>query len=352
MSQPKRVYLVTGASGFIGGHVCEALARAGGKVKALVRRSSDVSALKGAGIELVYGDLGDRESLKRACEGVDVVIHTAAAVGSFGEWDHFYETGVLGTERLIEAASASGARRFIHVSSIAVYGLKGSSAPQDEETPFDLNPAPWNHYVREKVMSEQVLWRAHEEGKIRATSIRPSVVIGARDRNAMPRLLDLLALPVTALPGSPSYRFPVVCIEDCVDAILRAADSDAAVGRAYNVSGERPITLAEFFGLIARHARLAEPRLYLPTGSMVAAVGLLERAWKLLKRPGEPVATRIAIVVSGYDYQIDCGRARRELGWQARGDYEASILASIRQPNAVRPGLDTSTPSHTSAGAP
>lgn len=340
MTQPKTVFLVTGASGFIGGHVCEALARAGEKVKAMVRKSSDARALSSAGVELVYADLSDPASLRAACEGVDVVIHTAAAVGSFGEWDHFYETGVLGTERLIDAASASGARRFIHVSSIAVYGLRGSLSPQDEDTPFELNPQPWNHYVREKVMSEQVLWRAHEQGKILATSIRPSVVIGARDRNAMPRLLDLLGLPVTALPGRPSFRFPVVCIEDCVDLILRAAGNDASIGRAYNVSGERPVTLAEFFGLIARHAGLPAPRLYLPTALMVPAVGLLEEAWKRLKKAGEPVATRIAIVVSGYDYQIDCGRARRELGWRARGDYEASIVAGIRQPNAVRPGLD------------
>lgn len=352
MSQPKRVFLVTGASGFIGGHVCEALVKTGAKVKAMVRKSSDVRALASAGVELVFADLSDLASLQAACEGVDVVIHTAAAVGSFGEWDHFYETGVLGTERLIEAASSRGAKRFVHVSSIAVYGLKGSRTPQDEDTPFEMNPQPWNHYVREKVMSEQILWRAHEEGKIRATSIRPSVVIGARDRNAMPRLLDLLGLPVTALPGRPWFRFPVVCIEDCVDLILRAVDNDASIGRAYNVSGERPITLADFFGLIARHAGLPAPKLYLPTDLMVPAVGLLEEVWKRLHRPGEPVATRIAIVVSGYDYQIDCGRARRELGWKARGDYEASILDGIRQPNAVKPGLDTSAAPRAHAEAP
>ncbi len=341
MSRSKRVFLVTGASGFVGGHVCEALARAGIGVRAMVRKTSDVRQLRGCDLELVHADLGDAESLHRACAGVDGVIHTAAAVGSFGEWAHFYETGVLGTERLIGAAERQGVKRFIHLSSIATYGLKAFPGPVHEDTPFDLNPQSWNHYVREKVMAEQLLWRAHEEGRIQATSIRPSVIIGARDRNAMPRLVDLLRLPITALPGRPGFRFPVVCIEDCVDAIMRSVTNDASIGRAYNVSGDQSISIAEFFGHIADHAGLPRPKLYLPTAMMLPAVGLLEAAWKLLRRPGEPVATRIAIVVSGYDYQIDCSRARRELGWSATGSYEAAIVAGLAQPSAVKPGSHT-----------
>lgn len=318
--------------------MCEALARTGARVRAMARKSSDVSQLDGVDVELCRADLGDAESLRRACQDIDTVVHTAAAVGSFGEWDHFYETGVLGTQRLIDAAAKQGATRFIHLSSIAAYGLKDHRGPIGERTPYDRRPQAWNHYVREKVMSEQLLWKAHEEGKIQATSIRPSVVIGARDRNAIPRLVDLLRLPVTALPGRPSLRFPVVCIEDCVDAVVRSVQRDVSIGRAYNVSGETPISLADFFGLIARHAGLPPPRLYLPTSLMLPAVGMLEGAWKLLKRPGEPVATRIAIVVSGYDYEIDCSRTREDLGWSARGSYEAAIVAAMQRPSKTRPG--------------
>ncbi|MFO0589001.1 MAG: NAD-dependent epimerase/dehydratase family protein [Polyangiaceae bacterium] len=338
MSQSPEKILVTGASGFIGGHVCEALARRGKSVRAMARRSSDVSQLDGVPVDLVHADLGDPASLDRACQGVDTVIHTAAAVGSFGEWDHFYETGVLGTQRLIEAAVKNGVPRFIHLSSIAAYGLKDHRRRVDETTPYDRRPQAWNHYVREKVMSEQILWKAHEERKIQATSVRPSVVIGARDRNAIPRLVDLLRLPVTALPGRPNMRFPVVCIDDCVDAVVRAVEEDVSIGRAYNVSGESPISLADFFGLIAKHSHLPPPRLYLPTSVMIPAVGMLEGAWKLLKRPGEPVATRIAIVVSGYDYEIDCSKTRADLGWRPKDDYEAAVVAALRTPSKVKPG--------------
>ena len=339
MSQ-KRI-LVTGASGFIGGHASEALAKTGARVRAMVRKSSKIGQLSGVDMEVCHADLNDPESLDRACKDVDVVVHTAAAVGSFGEWEHFYEVGVRGTERLIEAARSNGVDRFVHVSSIAAYGLKDHGRRVHEDTPFDLDPQPWNHYVREKVMSEQILWAAHEAKKIKATSLRPSVVVGARDRNAIPRLVELLKLPVTALPGRATNRFPVVTIDDCVDAIVRAVQNDVAVGRAYNVSGSDRVTLARFFGYIAKHARLPAPKLYLPTALMLPAVGALEEAWKRLRRPGEPVATRIAIVVSGYDYDIDCTRAMRELGWTADGSYEAAIIAALSHPSETQHGLGT-----------
>lgn len=336
MNDTGRRYLVTGASGFIGGHVCEALLRRGATVRAMVRASSDTRHLAGLGVELCQAELGDAASLERACAGVDVVIHTAAAVGSFGEWQHFYETGVVGTERLLAAAAHQRVGRFVHVSSIAAYGLRGGRV--DEDTPFDLAPERWNHYVREKVMSEQRVWAAHAAGKVAATVVRPSVVIGARDRNAVPRMADLLRLPVAGLPGRPHFRFPVVTIADCVDAIVRAAGSEIAVGRAYNVSGARPIALAEIYGLIARHAGLPAPRLYVPTALALPLTGALEAVWKLLRRAGEPIATRIAIVVSGYDYEVDCSRAARELGWYADGSYEAAIVAALARPGQAPRG--------------
>lgn len=335
MIEPNERILVTGASGFIGGHVCEALLRRGARVRAMVRANSDVSHLSSLKVELCRADLVDPASLERACEGVQRIVHTAAAVGSFGEWSHFYELGVRGTERMLAAAERHGVRRFVHVSSIAAYGLKDHGRRVDEAAPFDLNPPRWNHYVREKVMSEQSVWAAHDAGKIEATVVRPSVVIGARDRNAVPRMADLLRLPVSGLPGRPNFRFPVVTIEDCVDAIVRATESEVAIGRAYNVSGP-PITLSEIYGLIARHAGLPAPSFYAPTAVALPLTGALEAAWKLLRRPGEPIATRIAIVVSGYDYEIDCSRARRELGWRPGGSFEDAVVAALAVPGQTR----------------
>ena len=230
----KRI-LVTGASGFIGGHACAALSQSGAYVRAMVRKTSDVRHLDPNTVEICYGDLSDEQSLRNACKDIDVVLHTAAVVGSFGEWTHFHETGVLGTKRLLDAAQQQGVSRCVHLSSIAVYGLKHHGRPVDESTEFDQLPQRWNHYVREKVMAEEILWKAHAEGRIQATALRPSVVIGARDRNAMPRMVDLLRFPITVMPGYSHNRFPVVCIEDCIKAILCVIENDLTIGKAYNV---------------------------------------------------------------------------------------------------------------------
>ena len=327
----KRV-LVTGASGFIGGHACTALSRTGALVRAMVRKTSDVRHLDPTAVEICYGDLSDEQSLLDACKDIDVIVHTAAVVGSFGEWAHFHETGVMGTKRLLDAAQTQGVSRFVHLSSIAVYGLKHHGRAIDESTTFDQLPQPWNHYVREKVMTEEILWRAHAEGRIQATAVRPSVVIGSRDRNAMPRMVDLLKFPIIAMPGSPHNRFPVVCIKDCIEAILRVIDNDLTIGRAYNVSGKKSITISELFGLVAKHGNLKAPSIFLPPSVLYFPVGLLEGAWRLLQRPAEPLVTRIAIAIVGYDYEIVCDRAYRELDWVPEDDYASAVIAALTPP--------------------
>ncbi|MCB9528629.1 MAG: NAD-dependent epimerase/dehydratase family protein [bacterium] len=320
-----RRILVTGASGFIGSHVIDALLGRGAHVRALVRRTSEIGHLEAAGVELYFGDLTDDASLRAACQGVDTVVHAAAVVGSYGSWDHFYEVGVRGTERLIDAASDAGVDRFVLISSIAVYGLRDGMARLTEETPFDREPQRWNHYVREKVLSEDALWAAHAAGRIRATAIRPAVVLGRGDRNAVPRMAGLLESPLSLFPGRGDNRFPVVVVQDCAEAIVRACEREVAVGRAYNISGKEPITQAELYAMLAEAANLAPPRWRIPCGVALSLTAGLELGWRVLRRPGEPFATRIAVAVTGYDYDVDCTRAREELGWEGRRPYRRAL---------------------------
>lgn len=330
--------LVTGATGFIGGHVARTLYMRGAEVVALVRPTSDVAALEALGVECRVGDLTDPESLAAACRGVDAVVHSAAVVGSYGTWDHFYEVGVRGTERLLDGAITAGVDRFLLISSLAVYGLRPGMGPLTEDTPFDREPQRWNHYVREKVLAEDALWDAHHSGAIKATAVRPSVVLGHGDRNAVPRMAGLLENPLALFPGPGDNRFPVVVVEDCAEGIVRALERDVAIGRAYNLSGRDPITQADLYVMLAEAAGLPPPRLRIPCSVALGLTAGLELGWRMLRRPGEPFATRIAVAVSGYDYVVDCTRARDELDWVGERSYRVALeeaMASL-EPTGAR----------------
>jgi nucleoside-diphosphate-sugar epimerase len=321
--------LVTGASGFIGSHIVDQLQAAGHDVTALVRPTSDVRYLDSIGARLAVGDVTDPESLRAAVVGMDSVFHTAAVVGTYGRWDHFREVGVRGTKNVIDAAAGAGVSRFIHLGSIAVYGTRPKGELFNEDTPFDDHPERWNHYVREKVWSEKLVWKAHTDGKIRATSFRPAVVLGPRDRNAVPRALSIIRSPLGGLAGTGSNRVPSVVVEEMAATIVASAENEITAGKAYNLAGAAPITQFEFMSHFATAAGLKPltRKVPLPVAMTIAAV--LENAYLLARRKEEPFLTRIAAVVAGYDYNIDCTRAAADLGWEGKGDYGDAIRRSV-----------------------
>src|SRR3990172_9731012 len=113
--------LVTGATGFIGGHIVDRLLAAGHEVRGLASSAQKATRLKELGVEVVMGDVTDIESLRAAARGVDTVFHAAARVTDWGPWAEFEAATVQGTENTLRAAVDAGVRRFLHVSTVGVY---------------------------------------------------------------------------------------------------------------------------------------------------------------------------------------------------------------------------------------
>jgi nucleoside-diphosphate-sugar epimerase len=318
--------LVTGASGFIGSHIVEALERQGHRVFALVRPTSDTSHLKRTRAELVLGDVTDRDSLVRACRGVDCVFHAAAVLfDAAASWPHYHEVGVQGTRHMVEAAVENRVSRFIHFSSMVVYGTRTRGRRYSEDTPLEQHPEPWNHYVREKVLSEQVVLEAQNAARLCATRLRPSIVIGPRDRTILPRLLRLLRPPFGMTIGNGSNRVPFVVVEELAALCVAAAQTKEAEGKCYNLSGREVIRQCDIMNILAETAGLPKPRRGLPKGSVMALAGFLENVWRLPGLKGEPPFARLAVALGGEDWDIDCSRARRELGWVGNSDYKSAV---------------------------
>ena len=173
--------LVTGANGFLGSAVVRALLADGSAVRALVRVGSDRRNLDELDVEVVPGDLTDRDSLRRAVAGCDSVFHVAA---DYRLWvadpKPMYRANVDGSVNVLEAAAAAGATRMVYTSSVAVLGINKDRTPADEDTPVTVDDMV-GHYKHSKFLAEQAVRARAAELKFPVVTVNPSTPIGPRD---------------------------------------------------------------------------------------------------------------------------------------------------------------------------
>lgn len=230
--------LVTGASGFVGSHLCDALLRRDYTVRALVRKTSDLRWLRDDRIQLCYGEVTAGRSLAEAVRGVEVVFHSAGALRS-GDEATYRKVNVDGTRNVVRAAieNASSLRRFLLVSSLAAGGPSAYDRPRIETDP----DRPNNAYGRSKRSGEDELRQA--ASGLPWTIVRPPAVYGPRDTGFL--ILAKMASRgwVTRVAGTPQPA-SVVEIDDLVRGTIDAAESPEAVGKTYYLAHAEPTELA------------------------------------------------------------------------------------------------------------
>jgi len=322
--------LVTGATGFIGSYLVRELLIQGHQVTALCQPGSSAQYGFPPDVKLALGDVTEPESLRKGCEPQDCIFHCAGIVSGYGSWERFFKVGVEGTRNMINVASNVGVRRFVHLSSISVYGTRPRGQRYTELTPLKENPERWNHYVRQKVLSEKVVWKAYNEGHIQVIAIRPSLVLGPGDRNVVRRTLSLLQSPLGAIIGSGTNRVPCVVVNELVKTIIIAAANDHAVGKAYNLSGCESITQREYMDLHAAAAGVKPLKRKMPVSVAQLSCSILERMYRIARREDEPFCTRLALAFATNDFDIDCSLAMRDLGWRGGASYEEAIRGSVK----------------------
>ncbi|HEY5218325.1 MAG TPA: NAD-dependent epimerase/dehydratase family protein, partial [Gemmatimonadaceae bacterium] len=247
--------LVTGATGMVGRHIAERLLADGWSVRAMVRDPARARDLADRGVELARGDVLDQPSFVAATAGCEVLFHAAAEIMT-RRWESYRTVNVDGTRNAISAAAATSAR-LLQVSSVAVYGSETRYLGEREgtKTSEDLPPLllpPHGYYARSKRESEALVMAAHRAGRIWATAIRPDVIYGKYDRQLVPRLGRLLRFGVVPLLAGGRSTMAVVHAANVADGAVRAATTDAAGGRAYNLANDFDVTVREFFMYGAR----------------------------------------------------------------------------------------------------
>ncbi len=314
--------LVTGATGFTGGHLAATLAAKGDSVRALVRPRSrarfDRSSLPAAGVTAVEGDLTNAASLRRAAEGVEVVYHIAATYREAGQPDAAYRAiNVEGTRHLIEAARAGGARRVVHCSTGGVHGHI-AQPPANEDAPFN----PGDVYQDTKLEAEHL---AREFGRSTGLDVvvaRPIGIYGPGDRRFL-KMFRGIARGRFPLLGSGQVYYHLTFIDDLAEGFRLCGTVPAAAGRTYLLAGPRYTTLEALMGLVAAELKVAPPRRHLPVWPFWAAGLLCEMVCVPLRI--EPPLYRRRVDFYTKSRAFDTARARTELGFAPKVDLEEGI---------------------------
>jgi nucleoside-diphosphate-sugar epimerase len=310
-----KTIVITGAGGFIGRRLCERLRGEGARVVGLELPSRAAEA-EAYCDRVVAGDVAALASVEDACKGADAVIHTAAVVSEDGPWALFRRVNVEGTRGLARAARRAGAARFVHLSSVMVYGFHFPPEVA-EEGPLrgDYNP-----YCQTKIESEHAAMDFDQAGAMRVTIVRPGDVYGPRSEPWVLRPLRMMQRGHFVVPGGNGVLNPVH-VDDLADGILLCL-GDRAEGQAFNVSGGEAVAVRRYFDHLARmlgpRGVRVVPRAALSAAGLVASVAARLFAFEL---PASPSAVRF--LTRPHAYSI--AKARRVLGYAPRVSLEEGM---------------------------
>ena len=313
--------LVTGATGFAGGHLVRALDVAGHAVRALVRDADRIRPLTKQGVEVVEGDLRDRSALTKAVDGIDVVYNIAAIYRQAGVPDQAYrEVNAIAVRNLIEAAARAGSRRVVQCSTVGVHG-DVEHPPANEDAPF----RPGDIYQSSKVAGERLAREAAGELGIEVTIARPSGIYGPGDS----RLLKLFRHGYRGFPmlGSGEIFYHLTYIEDLVEGLRLCGEHPAAANRVYILAGGEVTTLNEVVRLIAKVAERPPSSLHLPVWPFWLAGAACEAV--CVPFGIEPPIYRRRVDFFTKSRAFDITRARTELGYAPRISLRDGIARTI-----------------------
>lgn len=304
--------LITGGNGLLGRHLIPALEHDGHTARVLVLPDEDASFLQARGTPVVRGDVTRPRTLDDAMSGAEAVVHMAGMMGLWRPISDYHAVNVLGTENVCRAALAARVTRLVHVSSWTVYGMAlGTPARED----FLLRPFR-EPYAITKAAGDALVQRMIVDEHLPAVIVRPGTFFGPGDNLHFKRMADRVAANRAIVVGRGDNALPFVYVTDVVQGLLRALERAEAVGNAYNITTDRPLSQGEFLNAIAQELGASPPRVHVPYRALYAAGYLAERVAIARRSCGQPVVTRLGVKLFGTENRHCIEKARRELGYK------------------------------------
>lgn len=337
---PRRA-LVTGGGGFLGGAI----------VRLLIERGDDVSSycrkfypeLESMGVTQMQGDVGDKEGVSKACEGIDLVFHVAGKPGVWGKYADYYSTNVTGTQNIIEACRKQAVSLLVHTSSPSVVFDGSNMVGVNESVPYPDKHL--THYQKTKAEAERCVVDAAAAG-LKTIILRPHLIWGPGDNHLVPRIIARAKTLMRV--GNGSNLVDATYIDNAAHAHVLAAETLAATdrvsGKIYFISQGEPMPLWDMIDSILAAADLPPVRRSIPKRAAWSLGALLELVYGALRIKNEPKMTRFVAEELATSHWFDLSAARSDLGYTPK----VSTQEGLRRLKAWLQSLDSSSP----GGAP
>ena len=262
--------LITGANGFIGSHVTELFCEKGFVPGCFVRETADLEHLNMLEVEYHYGDLLDYHSLEQAAENMETIIHIAALVKDWGNYNAFYETNVVGTLNVLRAGYNAGVGHIIITGSISSYGEEHNLSVKDENSPYNSHypyfmdsifPCRMNYYRDTKAIATQKAIQYAESKNLNLTVIEPVWVYGEREYNTgFYEYMKTVRSGVPFMPGTENNKFHVIYAKDLASAYYSAFIKNIQGIQRFIIGDDKPVFMDRLFKNFCEEIGIKKPR--------------------------------------------------------------------------------------------
>lgn len=318
------ITLVTGAAGFLGSHVARLLVARGERVRVLIRASSSTRLLEGLECERVVGDLRDAQSLAPAMAGVRTVYHVAADYRLWARHPReIYESNVLGTRNILEAARQGRVAKFLYTSTVATIAVPRRGALPDERTATSVEEMI-GQYKRSKWLAEQEALQAAAAG-LPVVIVNPTTPVGPGDAKPTPTGRVIVDFLNGRMPAYVDTGLNFVPVEDAAAGHLLAAER-GRVGERYILGGEN-LTLKDVLGILSNASGRPAPRVRLPHLIALAA-GYADAAFSSLSGRAPQIPLE-GVRMARHSMFVNSDKARVELGFTP-GAVAAALERAVR----------------------
>lgn len=317
--------LVTGGGGFLGQYIVKKLIGRGDFVRILARGSyRELSELN---VEVIQGDIRDREVVIASCQNIDVVFHLASKIGHWGKWKDFFDTNVNGTKNVLEGCKNHSVTRLIYTSSPSVVFHHQDLCDVDESYPY---PNKFDsYYAATKCQAEQLVIASNGIGNLETVSLRPHLIWGPGDTHLIPGIIENARKGRLMMVGSKQNIVDFTYVENAADAHLQACDqllmNPGVAGQVYFISQDEPVYMWKFLNNLLERLSIPKVNRRISTKLAYAFAGISEIVYRKLPIKGEPRLTRFLAGQLSCSHYFDISKAKQDLEYSPQVSTEDGI---------------------------